>query len=92
VFNLAVSISHPTAPAKASGITLTGNRIAGIAGPFLFALVVTHSSYSVGWLWAAGATLAAAATMVLGDRMLLASQARLPTGEPTPADAIEPVK
>ena len=92
VFNLAVSISHPTAPAKASGITLTGNRIAGIAGPFLFALVVTHSSYSVGWLWAAGATLAAAATMVLGDRMLLASQARLPAGEPPPADAIEPVK
>lgn len=90
VFNLAVSVSHPESPAKASGITLTGNRVAGIAGPFLFALVVTHTSYSVAWLAAALASLAAATTMFLGDRMLSASQARLAAGEP-PADAIKPV-
>jgi MFS family permease len=72
VFNMAVSSSHPAAPAKASGITLTGNRIAGIAGPFLFALVVTHTSYLVAWLAAAVATLAAATVMFAGDRMLSA--------------------
>lgn len=92
VFNLAVSVSHPATPAKASGITLTGNRIAGIAGPFLFALVVTHTSYAVAWLAAAGASLAAATTMFLGDRMLSASLARLSAGEPPAADAIEPIK
>jgi MFS family permease len=92
VFNMAVSMSHPAVPAKASGITLTGNRAAGIAGPFLFALVVTHASYSVAWLTAAGAALAAAATMFLGGRMLSASQARLvAAGQTPPADAIEPV-
>jgi MFS family permease len=77
IFNLAISVSHPAAPAKASGIALTGNRVAGIAGPFLFALVVTHTSYTVAWLAAAAAALAAAATMLAGDGMLAASQARL---------------
>ena len=92
VFNMAVSVNHPAAPAKASGITLTGNRVAGIVGPFLFALVVTHTSYAVAWAAAAGAALAAATTMVAGDRMLAASQARLvAAGEPPPADAIETV-
>jgi hypothetical protein len=92
VFNMAVSVNHPAAPAKASGITLTGNRVAGIIGPFLFALVVTHASYAVAWTAAAGAALAAATTMVAGDRMLAASQARLAAaGEPPPADAIETV-
>lgn len=74
VFNMAVSVSHPAAPAKASGITFTGNRVAGIAGPFLFALLVTHTSYSTAWLAAAGASLAAATTMFLGDRMLYRRQ------------------
>jgi MFS family permease len=92
VFNMAVSVSHPAAPAKASGITLTGNRIAGIAGPFLFAQVVTHASYSVAWLAAAGSALAAATTMFAGDRMLSASQARLAAGRPPTADATEPLK
>ena len=93
VFNLAVSINHPAAPAKASGITLTGNRVAGIAGPFLFALVVTHTSYAVAWLAAAGAALAAASIMFLGDGMLTGSQARLAAAsEPPQADDIKPVK
>src|SRR5579875_2825542 len=91
VFNMAVSVNHPAAPAKASGITLTGNRIAGIIGPSLFAAVVTHTSYSVAWLTAAGAAVAAATTMFVGDRMLSASQARLAAAGKPPADAIEPV-
>jgi MFS family permease len=74
LFNLAVSVSHPAAPAKASGITLTGNRVAGIIGPFLFAQVVTHFSYQVAWLAAAGSALAAAITMFAADRMLDATE------------------
>lgn len=72
LFNLAVAVNHPAAPARASGITLTGNRVAGIAGPFLFALLVTRTSYPVAWLSASAAALAAAGVLALGDRMLLA--------------------
>jgi len=43
---------------------------AGIIGPFLFAQVVTHFSYQVAWLAAAGSSLAAAITMLAADRML----------------------
>lgn len=93
LFNMAVSINHPAAPAKASGITLTGNRLAGIAGPFLFALLVTHTSYAVAWLAAAAAALAAATTMFLGDGMLATSQARLAAaGEPPQAGDVKPVR
>ena len=85
LFNMAVSVNHPAAPAKASGITLTGNRLAGIAGPYLFALLVTHTSYTIAWLSAAGAAVAAGTVMFLGDRMLIARQARpFTAGEPPP--------
>lgn len=85
LFNMAVSVSYPAAPARASGITLTGNRLAGIAGPYLFALLVTHTSYTIAWLAAAGAAIAAGTVMILGDRMLIARQARpLAPGEPPP--------
>jgi hypothetical protein len=53
---------------------------------------VTHVSYSVAWLAAAGSVLAAATTMFAGDRMLSASQARLAAGRPPTADATEPLK
>jgi predicted MFS family arabinose efflux permease len=93
LFNMAVSVSHPAAPAKASGITLTGNRLAGIAGPFLFALVVDHTSYMTAWLAAAGAALAAAIVMFAGDGMVAASHARLAAaGEPPRADSTKPIK
>lgn len=86
LLNLAISVNHPGAPAKASGITLTGNRLAGVAGPYLFALLVTHTSYTIAWLAAAGAALSAGLVMLLGDRMLVASQARLITaGQTGPA-------
>ncbi|MDR0342525.1 MAG: MFS transporter [Nocardiopsaceae bacterium] len=93
LFNMAVSVSHPAAPAKASGITLTGNRLAGIAGPYLFAVLVTRTSYPIAWLAAAGATLAAATVMLAGDRMLAARQARqLPASEPGPPQGIQAVQ
>ena len=70
VFNMAISVSHAAAPAKASGIAFTGNRIAGIASPFLFAQLVTHTSYSVAWLAEAGSAVAAATTIYVGDQMM----------------------
>lgn len=72
LFNMAISVHHPTAPAKATSIALTGNRTAGIAGPALFALLVTHASYTVAWIGAAGAALSAALVIFGGYRMLMA--------------------
>lgn len=93
LFNMAVSVNHPAAPAKASGITLTGNRLAGIAGPYLFALLVTHTSYTIAWLAAAGAALAAGTVMLFGDRMLIARQSRLfAAGEAQPPHGIQAVQ
>jgi hypothetical protein len=86
---MAISVNHQAAPAKASGITLTGNRVAGFAGPLLFALLVTHTSYVVAWLAAAGAIVASAFGMFAGDRMLTASQARMAAGEPPHRDDLE---
>jgi MFS family permease len=78
LFNLAISVHHPNAPAKATSIALTGNRTAGIAGPSLFALLVTHASYTVAWLGACGAALAAAVVIFGGYRMLMAGDVSSP--------------
>jgi MFS family permease len=80
LFNLAVSASYPAAPAKAIGVAFTGNRIGAVAGPSLFALAATHTSYSAAWLMTAGSAGAAAIAMFLGERMLSAGQ-----------DATEPI-
>jgi MFS family permease len=80
LFSMAISVHHPSAPAKATGITLAGNRTAGIAGPSLFALLVTHASYTVAWLGAAGAALSAALVIFGGYRML---SLRTPSSEVT---------
>lgn len=78
LFNLAISVHHPNAPAKATSIALAGNRTAGIAGPPLFALLVTRDSYSVAWLGAAGAAVSAAVVIFGGYRMLVAPQSPSP--------------
>jgi MFS family permease len=70
LFNMAISVSHPQAPARATSITLAGNRTAAVAGPILFALLVTHASYTAAWLAAAGAALAAALVIRAGHGML----------------------
>jgi MFS family permease len=71
LFNMAISVNHPAAPARATSITLAGNRTAAIAGPILFALLVTRTSYTVAWLAAAGAALAAALVIYAGHGMLV---------------------
>lgn len=86
LFSLAVARSHAHAPAKASGVTLTGNRLAGVIGPILFALVVSHSSYAVAWAVAAAAALVAAGVMVLGDHLLARAGAASVAAAALPAE------
>lgn len=70
LFNLAVVSAHPEHPARASGITQTGARVGGVAGPLLFGLLVTRSSYATAWLATAAVALTGAAVMLLGNRLL----------------------
>ena len=82
LFNFAVTRSHLRAPARATGITQAGNRLAGVMGPLSFGLVATHTGYAVAWIMCAGVVLAAALVVLAGRRMLRARRL-----EPLPADA-----
>ena len=70
LFNFAIVRNHISYAARATAITQTGGRIAGMVGPFLFGLGVEHGSYSLAWLVTAGLALASAGTMVFGRRLL----------------------
>jgi MFS family permease len=76
LFNFAITRSHRDAPARATGVTQTGGRLAGVLGPTIFGMVVSHTDYAVGWLVSAGAALSGAGVIVVGRRLLVASQAR----------------
>src|SRR5579875_696442 len=80
LFNFAVVRLSPSRAGRATGITQTGGRLGGMAGPFLFGVVASHSSYSVAW-GASGALLVVAAGTVLAARhMLVAGE---PAAEPS---------
>ncbi len=70
LFNYAIASSHPTAPARASGITLTGGRLAGVAGPLVFGVVVSHTSYALAWSISAAVASVAAFVVWIGLRLL----------------------
>ncbi len=70
LFNFAIARSHADAPARATGITQAAGRLAGVIGPIAFSLVVTHSSYAVGWIMASGIALAGAAVILFGRKLL----------------------
>jgi len=71
LFNYTVVRSHPGAVAQATGITQAGVYVGGIVGPLGVGALSATTSFSVVWLVAAGVAVAAAATIVLGRRMLL---------------------
>lgn len=70
LFNFAVVSDHPHQPAWATGVTQTGGRLGGVVGPFLFGQVVSHGSYTLAWMAAAGACVASAAVLMAGRRAL----------------------
>jgi MFS family permease len=73
LFNFAVARTHSAAPARATSVTQVGGRLAGVVGPVVFSLVVTHSSYAVGWVMAAGCALLGAIVVLAGRRVLRSS-------------------
>lgn len=54
LFNLAVVVINPTAPALATGITQTGAYVGTAVGPFLFGSLVAQLSYAAAWRTTAG--------------------------------------
>lgn len=69
LFTFAVVRLRPATPGQATSVTQTGSRMAGIAGPLIFGIVVAGSSYTFAWSLAAGASLAGAGVMLLGWRL-----------------------
>jgi len=73
-------------PASASSAVQVGSFAGGAAGPVLFGLLVTTTSYPVAWRAAAGTLLVAAALLLVARRMFLTDLAQRP-----PRRAIDPV-
>jgi MFS family permease len=65
-------------PATASGAVQAGGFAGGAAGPVLFGLLVTSTSWSVAWTAAAGVMVVAAALLLQARRLFLADIARRP--------------
>ncbi len=70
LFNFAVVRMSPSRAGHATGITQTGGRIGGMAGPFLFGLIAEHASYSAAWAVSGSLMLFAAGTVLVARRML----------------------
>ncbi len=78
LFNFAVVLTNPRAPAAATGITQTGASGGAALGPLVFGLVAEASSYSVAWLVSGAIALVAMVAVVIARRMLLRDRAALP--------------
>jgi predicted MFS family arabinose efflux permease len=70
LFNFAVIVRSATAPAVATGIVATGMYAGGIAGPFLFGLLVERGGYSLAWSFVAAMSSASAMLLFRGGRKL----------------------
>ncbi len=64
LFNFAVVRDYPHQPAWATGVTQTGGRLGGVVGPFAFGQLVSHGSYTLAWVAAGGACVAAAGVLM----------------------------
>lgn len=71
LFNFAVVRMSPSRAGRATGITQTGGRLGGMAGPFLFGLLASHTSYSTAWALSGGLMVVAAGTMLVARQMLI---------------------
>ena len=76
LFNLAVVRANPQAPGLASGVTQTGTYIGAVLGPLVFGTLAENRSYAAAWTLAAGCSLAAAAAMIAGRRLLVKHRQR----------------
>ena len=92
LFNLAIVLANPSAPAAATGVTQTGVYLGALAGPLLFGLGVDRFGYSTAWAGTATALLVAAAVLVFGRRQVAGTQHARSSGiiEATPTEGTIP--
>lgn len=76
LFNFAIVLQNPKAPAAATGVTQTGTHFGAVVGPLIFGALATAVSFRSAWLFLAGIT-AAAAVLTLTGRWLLVRDASL---------------
>lgn len=69
LFNFAVVRLYPDSPARATSVTQTGARLAGIAGPIVFGMLVATTTYTIAWCVAGSACVASALVILLGRSM-----------------------
>ncbi len=79
LFTYAVSVTHPDAPGRATGITQAGVAVGGAGGPLLFGLLVDRSSLAIGWWVTAGLALVASAAVLAGRALLVRDRPALRT-------------
>lgn len=72
-----VARMHPTMAARATSITQGGMGAGAAAGPLVFGVVVSASSYAVAWYSTAAVSVVAAAVIVQGRRMLMRDRPEL---------------
>lgn len=77
LFNYAVIRTHQNAPARATGITQVGGRLAGVFGPLVFGLIVSQGSFAYAWLLDGGACLFGALIILYGRLMMLKAERNL---------------
>jgi MFS family permease len=75
LFNFAVVLTSPRAPAAATGITQTGASGGAALGPLVFGLVAEASSYGAAWLVSGAIALVALVAVLVGRRMVLRDRA-----------------
>jgi len=74
VFNLAIVLRSPLAPAFATGIAATGLYSGGIVGPVVFGAIVETSGYSAAWNVVAACVFVGGVLIYLGGRSLERAQ------------------
>ena len=90
LFNLAVVRSSPAAPGAATGITQTGTYAGSVVGPLAFGAIAGSSGYGTAWLVVAVASVAAAAAVLVGRRLLVAARPSAPPAPEVPGNPSAP--
>jgi predicted MFS family arabinose efflux permease len=70
VFQYAVVRTNPSAPATATGVTMTGTLVGAVVGPLVFGVIAEQVSFGMAWATGASMVLVAAATVVVGARRI----------------------
>ena len=71
LLNHAVTLMHPDAPGRATGVTQSGVAVGGALGPLGFGGLADAASLGVAWAAAAVLAVLAAVAVVVGRRLLL---------------------